>query len=141
MSARSDTGDEYCILCRHFQPDEPPGWEPSYDGREYDAHDALVAYRKSECKATLHGTCQLNPVHVDVDAWHACGQFVAGRTLAARRTSKVLVQEFLGLDWESQRLKHLTEENADLKKKLATSRKLSAQRLERLRGRKAEHDT
>jgi hypothetical protein len=115
-----------CLTCNHVSFLVPNDWTPSYSGEEYDRYDVRTAIRETEHH--VQAKCTFNPIWVDVNTGHYCGQWNGSGV--AREES---VEDFIWGSWLVKENKKLHAERDALRARLKTSRRISASRLARLK--------
>ena len=141
-----------CLICRYFQPTEPPehkaereaGKCQSFCGREWDQHTAI---RYVQNHGSIQGWCRLQPEPRRCGYNHVCGsisvrEYFYNPHWAVERfqpndnlfewASNALTTVLGGGNPRYQDRRRLVDENKELRRQLKRAREISASRLERL---------
>lgn len=141
-----------CLICRYFQPIEPPEHRVQREaracehncGNKWDQHTAIRYYRNHQ--QHLQGFCHLHPTAVKVSSGYVCAQIAPPEYFfnphwALERlepndnlyewTAKALGVLLHG-HWADAQNNRLADENRKLREQLKIARKRSAARLARL---------
>ena len=108
-----------CLTCDHCVFTAPTDWKPSYSGEEFDKYCARNMIKETELH--LNARCSFNPVWIDVNTGHYCGQWHG----AAHHHD---VDEFIHGSWASSQLEGFKDEVKALRASLKKARRISASR-------------
>jgi len=142
-----------CLLCRYFQPIEPPQHKADREagkcrkhcGKEWDQHTA-INHVKNHPGQPLDGWCRLAPTALRKRYGDICSEisvreyFFTGWGVEAFEPNDNLfewaeqsLQTVLYGSWQRRHAEQLEKDNAKLREQLKQLRKISASRLKRLR--------
>ena len=140
-----------CLVCRYFQPAEPPEHKQAREARQCEAHcgnkwNQHTAIQYVKHHGTLGGWCRLHPEPKHFNHNHICGQIslpdyffnhhwcvepLTERDNLFEWAEKTLATVLHGPNrWD--RTNELREDNAELRRQLKRAREISASRLKRL---------
>jgi hypothetical protein len=117
-----------CLMCAHCRCIPPPDWRPRYSGEEFDNYDIAKLIKATGKSQKI--TCTLNPVWIEFNFDHYCGQFSRHPRVYENTLNELIHGSYVSLQ-NIQYEKQLT----DLRQQLKRSREISASRLARLKAR------